>query len=271
MLDGSIGFAGGRLTKIAVIGLSETFEDSAVITQSIVQDMASDIINERRVVLSKNSRITKLAKIGDKVEVNDPLIIFEEVGADDELTLASLEKLDVNTASTIEELARSTAKAKFSGEIFDIQIFYNTDLDNLHPSLRKVVTEYAKKYNAKAKYIDKAREDEFVHQPSTEKLDSEKILGDDVEGVVIQYFIKHKDKCKVGDKLTFQIAAKTIIAETIEEGLEPYSEFKPDEEVSAFLSPLSLVARMIPDLYLSGYSTKIVMTLEEQCIALLEE
>ena len=274
MLDGSIGFAGGRLSKVAIYGLDTTFEDSASVTQAIVNEMSSDVINERRVVLSKNSRITKIAKIGDKVEVNDPLLIFEEVGSDDELTLAALEKLDTNTASTIEELARSTAKAKFSGEIFDIQIYYNAELDSLHPTLRKVVTDYIKKYSAKAKYIDKGREDEIVHQPSTVKIESEKILGDDVDGVVIQYFIKHKDKCKVGDKLTFQVAAKTIIAETVDEGLEPYSEYNiygEKDSIDALLSPLSLVARMIPDMYLSGYSHKVVLSLEQQCIALLEE
>lgn len=278
MLDGSIGFAGGRLAKVAIIGLSETFEDSSVVTQAIVNDLSSDIINERRVVLSKNSRITKIAKIGDHVEVNDSLVIFEEVGDNDDLTLKALEKLDTNTSATIEELARSTAKAKFSGEVFDIQIFYNTDPENLHPSLRKIVNEYVKKYSAKAKYIDKGRDDEFVHQPSVSQLTSEKILGDDVDGVVIQFFIKHVDKFSIGNKCTFSVAAKTICAETIEEGLEPYSEYdilpptgnNEREEVSALLSPLSLVARMIPDMQLMGFSQKVLLGLEKQCIELLE-
>jgi hypothetical protein len=76
---------------------------------------------------------------------------------------------------------------------------------------------------------------------------------------------------KVGDKLTFAVALKAILAETIEEGKEPYSDYRPEEELSAVISPMSLVSRMVPDLYLLGFSTKVVIELERQCIDLLEE
>lgn len=271
MLDGSIGFAGGRLSKIAVAALPETFEDSAIITSTVVEEMASKVINERPAILSKNSRITKMAKIGDMVEVNDALIIFEEVGSDEATALKALEKLDSSTQSTIEEIARSTVKAKFTGEIFDIRIYYNCDLEKMHPSLRKIVEAYIKKYNAKGNIISKIKSDEIIQQPSTDKIDALKIMGNDVDGVVIQFFIAHKDKMKVGDKLTFAVALKAILAETIEEGKEPYTDYRPEEELSAVISPMSLVSRMVPDLYLLGFSTKVVIELERQCIDLLEE
>lgn len=270
MLDGSIGFANGCLSKVAVMSQSETFEDSTVITDKLVRDMQSTIVNSRDVVLSKNSRVISMVNIGDKVSVNDNLMVFEEVGSSEAIALKALEKLDQSTKSTIEDLARSTAKAKTTGEVFDIRIFYNCELDEMHPTLRKVVTAYIEKYNAKARLIAKTRPDDIVQQPSTEKIEHEKILGNDVDGVVIQFFISTVEKEKVGDKVTFAIAAKTIIAETLENGKEPYSDYRPEEEVSALVSPMSLVSRMVPDIYLLGFSNKVVIELERQCIELLE-
>lgn len=269
-LDGSISFAGGCMTKIAIMPQAETFEDSAVITQRMVDDMSSEVINDRKIALDKTTRIISMAKIGDKIDVNDPLVIFESIGNDEEMTLKALEKLDDSTRSTIETFARSTAKAKYSGEIVDIKIFYNAELDDLHPSLRNVVEGYVRTNNSKANIISKMRSNEFIVTPSTKKIDSDKIMGGIIDGVLIQFFIKHLDKFGVGDKCSFSVAIKAIVAETIPEGLEPYSEYNKDEEISAFVSPMSIVSRMVPDVYLIGYSTKVVMELEKECIRLLE-
>lgn len=274
MLDGSVGYAAGKLAKVAVGALPETFEDSCVITDKLVDAMSSTVINTREVVLSKNSRIISMAKEGDDVKVNDSLIIFEEVGDDESAALAALEKLDKGTKASIESLARSTASAKYTGKVHSIRIYYNCELEDMHPTLREMVASYIKKYNSKATIISKAK-DEIIQQPSTNKIESDKILGNDADGVVIQFFIEHQDKMKVGDKVSFAIALKAICCETIDEGFEPYSETnlsnKDIENVDALISPLSLVSRMVPDFYLLGYSTKVVLSLEQQCLALLEE
>lgn len=273
MLDGSVGYAGGTLTKIAVLPLPETFEDSAVFTNRVVDELSSEVINSRQIVLSKNTRIIKMANIGENISVNDPILIFEDVADTETQALKALEKLDVNTKTTIEELARSVAKAKFTGEIFDIRIYYNAELEEMHPTLKAVVDAYIKKYSAKTKIISTIREDEIVLQPSTQRINSDKVMGNDLPGggVVIEFMIKHIDKMKVGDKATFAIALKAICAETIEEGLEPYSEFRPEETVDGLISPMSLVSRMVPDLYLQGYTNKVIIELEKQCLELLEE
>jgi hypothetical protein len=269
-LDGSIGFASGCLTKIAIMSQPETFEDSSIITQKVLKNLTSDIINERRVVLSKNTRIIKSVNVGDTISVHDPILIFEDMGENtDDSLIKDFEKLDSINQDMISEYARSVAKAKFAGEIFDIQIYYNCELEDMHPTLRQLVENYKKTYELKAKIIDKGRDDEFVYQPSTNKLNSDKILGEEVDGVVIQYFIKHEDKFKVGDKCCFSIAVKTIVAETIEEGLEPYSEYRETEHIDALVSPMSMVSRMVPDLYLVGFSTKLILELEKQCLELL--
>lgn len=273
MLDGSIGFASGALTKIAVAALPETFEDSSVVTQKVVKNLTSEVINERRIVLSKNTRLKHLSKIGDTVQIDTPLAIFEDMGEEggEGSLFADFEKLDDLSKSTIDEYARSVAKAKYAGEIFDIQIFYNCDPEEMHPTMKKLVNDYKAIYEIKGEVINTARDNEIIYQPSTEQIKSDKIMGDEVDGVVIRFFIKHEDSFKVGDKLCFAIALKAIVAETVEEGKEPYSSYDSSETVDALISPLSIVSRNTPDLYNLGYTTKIIIELEKQCLKLLEE
>ena len=187
--------------------MPETFEDSSIVTEKVVENLSSEIIAERSVTLNKTSRIIKMANIGDKVKVHDPLVIFEDLGDGDESSiLKDLSKLDSDSQDFINEYARSVAKAKYSGEIVDIQVYYNCDLEVMHPTLRSFVDRYCKGNAIKAKIIEGGRSDEIVKLPSIEKIESTKILGNEVDGVVIQFFIKYTDKFKVGDKCCFAIA-----------------------------------------------------------------
>ncbi|WP_368880441.1 hypothetical protein [Proteus mirabilis] len=271
MLDGSVGFAAGRLTKMALIAQPETYEDSGIITDAMIEDMSSEVINERMVTLKKNTRISRIVKIGDEVDVNDPLVEFEEVGDGEAEALAALERMDSDTQDMINSRAFSSAKAKYTGEIFDIQIFYNTPIEEMEPSLAKIVKDYNAKYEEKSKKLEKVRSDEIVRMNSTKMIESEKLFGQDVDGVVIKFYIKFRDKMKVGDKMCFYTSLKTIVAKTIPKGLEPYSEYRPTENVDAFLSPLSVVSRMTIDLFLMGYTNKLILELENKCVDILSE
>ena len=117
----------------------------------------------------------------------------------------------------------------------------------------------------------KGRGDEIVQQPSVEKIESDKIAGSEVDGVIIEYYITHLDKMGVGNKVTAFTSLKTIIAETIPKGLEPFSEYgSEDEHVDFFISPMSVVSRMVPDFFLLGYSNKVLVNLKKQCLDILE-
>ena len=62
--------------------------------------------------------------------------------------------------------------------------------------------------------------------------------------VLIEIFIAHDDPMKVGDKIAVYGPNKEIISEVIPEGWEPYSEFRPDEEISVITSPGTIARRM---------------------------
>jgi hypothetical protein len=264
--EGSFGFCPGRLTKIAVMCLDNTYEDSAVVTSKLSNEMSSEIISSREVVLKKNSRIISIAKVGDIVGTNDPLVLFEEVGENEKESLAALDKLSNVDNEAISELARSTARSKYAGKIVSMDIHYNANLEDMHPTLRNVVQTYINTYDRKSKSLSGIQEDELITLPNTKKVDSNKIMGNEMEGVLITFYIKHDEILGIGSKITYFGSCKTIIAETIDPGLEPYSEYRPEQQIDAFLTPISIISRQVQDLFLMGWTNKILLELKEQVL-----
>ena len=63
---------------------------------------------------------------------------------------------------------------------------------------------------------------------------------------------------------TYFSALKSIVGDVIPEGLEPYSEYRPEEEISCFLGPGALLARMTPSAILTMFGNKVIIELERQ-------
>lgn len=172
--DNSHLFCAGRLSKIAIMCSDNTFEDSSLVTAKVAEDMSSEIISARDVILKQNSKLISIARVGDVVDVNSPLVIFEEVGDNEKEALAALDKLSKDDKESVSKLARSMAKAKYAGEIVSVEVFYNADLDDLHPSLKDYVNDYINKYTKKANSLKGIKEDELITLPNTNKIESER-------------------------------------------------------------------------------------------------
>jgi hypothetical protein len=45
----------------------------------------------------------------------------------------------------------------------------------------------------------------------------------------------------------------------MDEGMEPFSEFRKDEEISALIAPLSILARKTPSIYTNLFGNKVLI------------
>lgn len=59
-------------------------------------------------------------------------------------------------------------------------------------------------------------------------------------------------------------ALKSIVGEVIDEGMEPWSEFRPDEEISCFLAPSAILARMTPSVIITMLGNKVLVELKRK-------
>lgn len=257
----------GCLSKIALASGFFTYEDSDMITKKLSDDLTTEVTMKQDIVLGPNSNVEYIVKEGDHIEVGDPLLSFDESYEDESINklLASLnndearEKL-INTGKV-------PIKAKYAGEITEIKIYYTVDKDQLSPSLRKTINAINAKIIRKKKLIGKytdVNDTNIILEP-TEKVQTKygKVKGVDVgDGVLIEFYIKHPVKSGVGDKIIFFNALKSVTCKVLEEGIEPVSEYRPDEEVSAFLSPISFLARMTDSILINGWGNKVLIELK---------
>lgn len=237
--------------------------------------MSTDIIMQEDVTLGKNSNVSYIVKRGDEVEVGDPLIIFDESFEDDSINKL-LANMSDDVKSQFNAISKVPIKAKHSGRIEDIKIYYTSDISEFSPSVKKMINQINKKNIEKrkviSKYIDINKSD-IILDP-VDRVDAKygKVKGKDVgEGILIEFYISYNDKTSVGDKIIYSTALKTVICKVLPEGQEPYSEFRPEEEISAFLSPISVMARMTKSIEPQLFGNKVLIELKRKVKEIYEK
>ena len=271
----------GVLAKVAIASIDDILEDSEPMTKKLSEQLGYYAIVKKTKALPANARVDRMVKVGDHVNIGDPLIVYDNHNGDEEVAkfLEEYSKAlgENNMQEALVESNSTTMKASDSGEILDIKMYYTVDIEELSPSLQKLVKAYNQKINKKDKFLEKYKNDgdnKFYKcgQLLTETADKSvaqygKVKGEDVgDGILIEIYIKHKDIIKKGDKTTNFTALKGVVSHVIEEGQEPWSEFRPEEEVSAFISPLSILARKTPSIYTTLFGNKVLIELKRKVI-----
>lgn len=264
--DGSAIYKSGTLAKIAIMSGYYTYEDSAMITKKLSKDMTAEVCQKQDVVIGKNSNIGYIVKIGDHVEVGDPLVTYDD-SYEDESINKLLANMNKGTRDQLLNMGKIPKKSHYSGTIVDIKVYYTTDLSELSPSLRKTINEINSINKKKRSVIEKYTkiESTTAQLEPVSKVEAKygKVKGVDVgEGVLIEFYIAYEYTMGVGDKLTMFTALKSVVCKVVPEGQEPYSEHRPNEEVSAFLSPISELARMTKSIEQQMFGNKILIELK---------
>lgn len=247
-----------------------TYEDSSCFTKKLSEDMTAKIVMQKPVVLGKNANVDYIVNVGDKVQVGDELMRFEMSFKEDDIN-KFLASIGDDLKEEIHSLHQTPIKSKYSGTIIDIKMYSTVDLEELSPSLRRLMTKYYDRIKKKHNVINKHDKSKAIYKmgvllnESTGKIEAKygKVKGNDVgEGVLIEFYIEYRDKLGVGDKITYFTALKSVLGKQIEEGYEPYSEFRPDEEISSAIAPGAVLARMTPSILLTMFANKVLIELK---------
>jgi len=225
--------------------------------------MSSYITMVSTVNLTPNTNILYMAKKHQHIKASESLITFEHT-FEDAAANQILDSLDNDDfASFVEEMGKDSKKAKYSGEIIDIKVYYNVPKEICSDSIQKLLNDYAKEVNTRKKIVEHT-DNKSTFFPRTEQIKDEKIKGIDFEGIVIEFYVKHRDRLKTGDKVTYGTAVKTIVSDVLPKGEEPFSERYPDENILAIYSPMSIVSRMTTDTYNMLYTNKLIIEMKRK-------
>lgn len=266
----------GTLTKVACMATYTSFEDGNFVTDKLSKKLGTEVCMEAEAIVGMNSNVDYIVKVGQQVNVNDPLIIYDNSSQD-----ASFNKMLANIGKELKEeitlMGKIPVKSKYAGVIEDIKIYTTVEPKELSPSLRKIVDAYFARLRAQEAEIKKRGGDvnglEFSEKAVViDGGEDGKIMGVKVgPGVLIKFFIKYKDYLDIGDKLVHFTAMKYVNSELIQKGQEPYSIDRPDEEISSTFAPAGVLARMTPSIFCTMYGNKVIVELKRRWLEMYQK
>lgn len=247
----------GKLAKVAVLTTDEGFEDAGIMSKSMAEKLSTRINVKFDSVINKDSRVYKFPKVGDQVEASDDLIIWEDA-FDDEDAAAVMNAI---TGDEFTDIGKRKLKSEVTGKITAIKIFRTVELDELSPSLKKIVSAYEKPLKEEADLLAK-------NGLSTAKVAAHYKLNPTgkmkraQEAILVEIYVEYLDTVGVGDKVVYNAANKAVEKGLFPEGLEPYTEFRPNEKIDAMVHDFSISKRLVTSSYVYGALQKLMVELD---------
>ena len=118
----------------------EGFEDAGIISSSMAKKLATRVDIKFETVINKDSRVFSIAKVGDHIEASDDLVVWEDAFDDEdaEAVMAAI------TGDEFTDIGKKKLKSEVTGIVKGIKIFRTVELDELSPSIKKIVSDYEK-------------------------------------------------------------------------------------------------------------------------------
>lgn len=259
--DDNLAYNLGVLAKVAILNTDEGFEDSTSVSSWLSSAMATDVVVQKDISISKNANIYHIVKVGQSIQEGDPLIIFQN--AFDEKD-ANLLLKNITDPEFVSDLGRIRLKSKYTGTIQDIKIYRTCEIEEMSESLGKIIIEYEKDIKRRKALYKKYNAPGANTLEPDYKIDSTGIMKNTMDGVMIVFYIKYNDMLSVGDKCVAQSANKGVVKNIFPEGKEPFSEYHPDESIHALFAARSFNARMVTSVWVSGAINKAMIELDRQ-------
>jgi len=252
----------GCLSKLAISAGDFVFEDSTYISERLSEKCATDITMSKEVALGVNTTIHKMVNIGDHVDVNDELLNFTTSYNDSTTAKLLQDIMDTFSSEEIEDMGNEKVTSKYAGRVSDIDIYYNVPFETLSPSLQDLINKYNQNIESRKKeLVKKGIHTSAIKLKAIGQQKETKINGTEFEGVLIVFYITHKDTLSVGDKLVYGTALKGIVTKVAPDDEAAYSEFRKNEIIDGCLACSGVPSRMTMDIFAMMYTNKALIEL----------
>jgi len=215
------------------------------------------------------STIIDYKKVGDHVNLGDPIFVFDDSGSteeeqdDDDSDIIELlyGEVDMNDMA---QMIHQTPKAPMTGTITRIDVHWTCPINKMSKSAAKYVNTYInrikKEIAEEEKYTKKASEKRKLIQPVLKNNYTNGdpringVIVDSKEGsILIEYYISADNGMGVGDKIALNTSLKSVNSYIIPKGQEPYTE--SGLKLDGLFSYISICARMIQSIWFHWIGT----------------
>lgn len=233
----------GTLAKIAIFSTDEGFEDSAIISNDMSEALASDVVLEKIITVSKDANVYNLVKKGSSITEGDTLCIIQNAYEDEDVNRL-LKNLN-GEEDEITNLGRVPVTSKVTGYVEDIVVQRTVEISECSSTLQKIIKGYENEINVKKKVMSKyGIDDESKTLPDIGILPAIGTLKNAADSVQIKIYLSYHDKFSVGCKMIYGTAIKGVDKDIFPVGKEPYSECRPNEKIHTLLCSEGIDARM---------------------------
>lgn len=245
-----------KSVKVALYESPQTFEDSCAISKEMSGSLTTRVIQERNFTLGFDQAIAEVVRIGTHVEPNDILLVIQDqmstsVGGFDEESLATLRKL-----------SRQAPRARHMGVVDRIEVYYNGDKRDMHPSLKNLADNSDRRLSRIAKSTGRSSVSGKVN-------DSYRVAGTPLamDQLEIKVYIITSDDSAVGDKLIFGAQGKSTVGEVMDYTMTTSS----GDRIDAAFGYRSFMNRVVYSAYIIGTSTTLLDVIAKKAYELYKK
>ena len=250
----------GVLTNVVLIDNDGTHEDGSVISEHVAEDLEFDPVHVRDIILTKGTNVHKYAAVGTKVLNTDPLLIFDQSAITDDM----FGKLDEESVDLLTKLNRKTPRAKFSGKIVKIDIFYKCPATELSDSLKGLVGVVYKEKNKQHKAAAGTHNaEDFVPDLQIKYTDRLGMVDLDNDTVIIRFYIQQNMSMNAGDKIEFDSSLKSVATKIS----KPRWETEDGSVIcDALFSSIGISNRIVASPIITGIANRILEKLQSDVV-----
>ena len=239
-------YKSGDIVTVGLLEDPQTYEDSTAISTSLVERLGTSVTKIKSYVVEASSGIHNIVNIGDIVKPESTLFTI----ASD--LIANTLNLDEKALSILQDIKASAPKAKLSGKVNKVVVYYNCDKDKLSDSLKAIVEKTDGYLIANMGYPGKV--------DSNYKIKGKALPIDHVE---IKIYVEVTDNMGIGDKAIYGNQLKCTVGEVYPNNMVA---IKSGENIDAIFSTKSVGARIVNSPHLIGTTISLMELIQSKAV-----
>lgn len=246
LYPGQVIFSTHVLARTVMWEEDVTYEDSCELSENLCSKLGTTLTKAIQVLVPADSEIKSLIKLGDKTMPDTPLCVIYpplSMGGDDR---------DEVSMEILSKLSNDVPKAKYSGTVESIELYYSAEVDDMTASLRDLVEEYDAKKFKECKQLG-------INPYSNSVSNMAKIQGKDIgtDNVMLVIHIGYQLTQSGGDKVVFANQMKSVPAGVIKGDLIS----KDGKLIDAKFGLTSAENRKVRSIYLQGTTNTLLVAI----------
>jgi len=237
----------GTVVTVAISEESATLEDSGVMSAKLNSRLSTRVTHTRSLIVEANQNISNIVNVNDTVKATQPLLTISNSN------IFGGQDMDERTLSILQDIAKSSPKAKYNGTINKIVVYYNCEFLELSKSLQEIAAKSDKILLANTGFTGRVN--------SSYSIKGIPLKPNSVE---IKIYIDRLDNVGTGDKFIFCNQLKFTAGHVYTEDITTDSNIPIDAKFSG----TSVFARIVGSPDLMSTTIAVIKQIEKGAINL---